>query len=120
MVHQKADYSGTGLELWDVAIKAKAVETFDGKGDMFIEKRFDGGQRLGLSFHTGLLTRKLTPSAPARIALKMECRLLAQTNPSNEAPPQTGQICASATDFPEELVGLRRSFIGILENGLLT
>ena len=38
---------------------------------------------------------------------------------SNEAPPQTGQICASATDCPEELVGLRRSFIGILDLGKL-
>jgi len=36
-------------------------------------------------------------------------------SPSNNAPPQTGQICASAFECPEPLVGLRRSFIGILE-----
>jgi len=40
----------------------QAIETFDAQPDMFIEGRFDGGPRLGLSFH-GFVARKLNLSA---------------------------------------------------------
>ena len=84
---------------------------------MFVEDGLDGGQGVGLSFHSARFTWKLTPSARA---IKMEMAALrafreAEPQDSNEAPRPGGQIRASATDYPERLVGLRRSFIGILD-----